>query len=124
IHYSDIVRHFRNDAEVVGDHHERHAEIRLKLTNEIQDLRLCRHIQRRGWLVSDQHLRVADERHRDHGALAHTTRELEGITIHHSVWPRDTHHSQGFDSSIVRLFLRNLEVREHGFADLISYGVD
>ena len=43
---------------------------------QVEDLRLDRHVERRRRLVGDQELRLARERHRDHRALAHAAREL------------------------------------------------
>ena len=42
----------------------------------LEDLGLDRDVECRGRLVGDQHLGVVGDRHRDHHALAHATREL------------------------------------------------
>ena len=51
-------------------------QLALELGEQVHDLRLHRHVERRGRLVGDQHLRVQRQRHRDHDALAHAAGEL------------------------------------------------
>ena len=48
---------------------------------QVEDLRLDRHVERRRRLVGDQELRLARERHRDHRALAHAARELVRVVL-------------------------------------------
>ena len=59
-----------NDAEIVRDEHDRHAEPFLEIGKEFEDLGLHRHVERRRRLVGDQHVRIVGERHRDHHPLA------------------------------------------------------
>ena len=49
------------------------------LPHQREDLRLDRHVERRGRLVGDQQRRLAGHRQRDHHALAHAARELVRI---------------------------------------------
>ena len=53
----------------------------LQLLDQLEDLRLHRHVERGRRLVGDQQLRVADQRHRDHRALAHTAGELVRVVV-------------------------------------------
>ena len=69
------------DAEVVGDHDDRAAEVLLQLRHQVQDLRLRRHVERRRRLVGDQQVGIADQRHRDHHALAHAAGELVRVVV-------------------------------------------
>jgi hypothetical protein len=55
----------------VGDHEDRHAEPPLQVAQEVEDLGLDGHVERRGRLVGDEELRIAGQRHGDHDALAH-----------------------------------------------------
>ena len=48
-----------DDAEIVGDQHDRRAELLLELEHQVEDLRLDGDVERRGRLVGDQHLRIA-----------------------------------------------------------------
>ena len=61
--------------------HDRRAELVLELADQLEDLRLDRHVERRRRLVGDQEVGVARERHRDHHALAHAARELVRIVV-------------------------------------------
>ncbi|MEI2612901.1 MAG: hypothetical protein V9G20_30025 [Candidatus Promineifilaceae bacterium] len=54
----------------------RHAVLGLQLHQQIEDLLLDGHVERRGRLVGDQQLRVAGDRHGDHHALALAARHL------------------------------------------------
>ena len=48
---------------------------------QVQDLRLRGHVERRGRLVGDQDARIAGERHGDHHPLAQAAGELERILV-------------------------------------------
>ena len=48
-------------------------------SQQLDDLRLHRHVERRGRLVGDQDLRRGDQRQRERDALAHAARELVRI---------------------------------------------
>ena len=54
---------------------------RDQLVEDAQHLRLHRHVERRGRLVGDQQLRLGDQHHRDHHALAHAARDLVRIEL-------------------------------------------
>ena len=54
LHHADPVGELAHDAEVVGDEQHRHAEPRLRVLEQLQDLRLHRHVERGGRLVGDQ----------------------------------------------------------------------
>ena len=51
-------------------------EVAPQLLEQLEDLGLRHHVERRRRLVADDQLRVAGERERDHHALAHAAREL------------------------------------------------
>ena len=76
VHHVDALAHAGDDAEVVRDHDQRRVLLGDELTQQVEDLRLDRHVERGRRLVGDQELRLAGERHRDHRALAHAAREL------------------------------------------------
>jgi hypothetical protein len=56
----------------VGDEHDGHVAAALQVTDQLEDLRLRRDIERRRWFVGDEHGRLERQRHGDHGALALT----------------------------------------------------
>ena len=49
--------------------------------SSVEDLRLDRHVERRGGLVGDQQRRAADQRQRDHHALAHAAGKLVRVLV-------------------------------------------
>ena len=58
IHDRDFVGDFRDDAEIVRDEQERHPRLALEIADEVEDLRLDGHVERRRGLVGDQQLRA------------------------------------------------------------------
>ena len=75
-HHHHAVSDFGNDAHVMGNEHQRHADLGLELPDEVEDLGLYRDVKCGRRLVGDQQTRMAGESHRDHHALAHTSRQL------------------------------------------------
>ena len=71
VHHVHALAHAGNDAEIVGDQDQRRILLRDQLAQEIEDLRLNRHVERGRRLVGDHELRLAGQRHRDHRALPH-----------------------------------------------------
>ena len=65
----------------MGDEDERRAALGREPLEELEDLRLDRHVEGRRRLVGDQQLRLQRERHRDHHALAHAARELMRVGV-------------------------------------------
>ena len=59
IHHDHALRGLGDDAHRVGDQHDRHAEARLHLAEQVEDLRLDGDVERGRRLVGDQQLRVA-----------------------------------------------------------------
>src|SRR3990172_5636059 len=64
-----------HDAQVVRDPDHGHTQLGAQPLDQLDDLRLDRHVQRRRRLVGDQHLWVAGQGDGDHHALAHAARE-------------------------------------------------
>ena len=59
------------------------------VAQQVEDLRLDRHVERGRRLVGDEQLRLARERHRDHRALAHAAGELVRIVLQPRLRVRD-----------------------------------
>ena len=78
-HDADALRHPPHDAEIVGDEQHRHPGLLLEIAEQLEDLRLHRHVERRGRLVGDEEVGLVGERHRDHHALALAAGKLVGI---------------------------------------------
>ena len=70
IHHDDFLGDVGDDAEVMGDQQHGHAELALQFDDQLQDLRLDRHIEGGRRLVGDQQCRAAHQRHRDHRSLS------------------------------------------------------
>ena len=70
---------------------------RCRRLEQLEDLRLNGDVERGGRLVGDEDLRMADEGHRDHDALAHPARELVRVVINAVVRLGDAHLAQQLD---------------------------
>ena len=81
IHHQHAVAEAGNDAKVVRDEDDRHAEFMLQAPDELKNLRLHGHVERRGGLVGDQQLRPRDEGRGNHHALAHAAGEFVRIVM-------------------------------------------
>ena len=67
------------------------------------DLRLDDHVERRRRLVRDDHLRLEDQRQRDHDALAHAARELVRVLAEAGGW--DAHAGERLERADSHLVL-------------------
>ena len=76
VHHRDPVGDVADHAEVVRDEQIRQAELVLKLLEQVDDLRLHGHVERRHRLVGDDQLRVQRQRPGDADALALPAGEL------------------------------------------------
>ena len=101
VHHGHAVGHLGDHAQVVGDHQDRHAEVGLELLQQLQDLGLDRHVERRRRLVGDQQARIAGQRHRDHRPLAHAAGELVRILVEALLRIADADRSQHLDGALV-----------------------
>jgi len=70
LHHADTVGDAAHDAKIMGDEEKAQVFTRLQLGQQIEDLRLNRHIQRGGRLVRNQQLRPVGQCHGDHHPLA------------------------------------------------------
>ena len=123
IHHDHFVGDIGHHAEVVGDHEDRHAELFLQVLHQLEDLRLDRHIERRGRLVGDQERGPAHQGHGDHGALAQPARKLERVCLECFRGIRKADQAQHFLGYAVGLALFLGEMQPKGFADLIAHRV-
>ncbi len=91
VHDEHIVGDLGDHAHVVGDEQHRHAIGLLQPGNEVEDFSLCGHVECGCRLVGDQKLRLAGERHGNHGALTHAARILKSVTVDRLFWRGDFH---------------------------------
>ncbi|MDT4885592.1 hypothetical protein FQZ97_1218410 [compost metagenome] len=78
-HDIDTVGKAPDNAEVMSDEDDRHAELALQFGKQHQDLRLDGDVKRGSRLVGDQDVGVVGKRHGDHHALALAARQLVRI---------------------------------------------
>ncbi len=70
----DPIGHLGDHPQVMGDQHERHSGVSLQRPQQVEDLRLDRHVERRRRFVGNQQFRPAGNRHGNHDPLAHAAR--------------------------------------------------
>ena len=63
VHDSETVGHSSHDPEVVGDEDQRHVALGLLALQQLEQLRLDRHVERGRRLVGDHDLGVCGEGH-------------------------------------------------------------
>jgi hypothetical protein len=124
VHDSHAVGNLSYNAEVVGDKKKRHAEISLQLTEEREQIRLGRHVQRRRWLIGDQQARAAHESHGDNRSLPHAARKFERIAVEPVSGAGDADAAQHVDSASRGLLRGNRLVDAERLDDLAPDGVD
>ena len=100
VHDDDLVGDVGDDAEIVRDQDHRRVELVLQAADQLDDLRLDRHVERGRRLVGDQHVRVAGERHRDHRPLAHAARELVRVVVDARLGVRDADLREQLDGAL------------------------
>ncbi len=81
VHHRDPVGDVADDAEVVGDEDVGEVELVLEVVEQVDDLRLDRHVERRNRLVGDDQLWAQRERTGDADPLALSARELMRIAV-------------------------------------------
>jgi hypothetical protein len=122
IHHQDGVRQLGDHAQVVGDDDDRGVELVLQIADQVEDLRLDGHVERGGRLVGDQQLRVADQRHGDHGALPHPAGELVRVVVDPALGLRDADPAQHVDRPLAGHLLRDVVVHPVRLDDLGADG--
>ena len=81
VHHSHMAADLRHDAQVVGDHQYCGVAGFHHFSQQLQNLRLQRDIQRRRRFVRDQQPRTPHQCHRDQHALTHAAGELVRVVI-------------------------------------------
>ena len=73
------------------------AELALHVAQQVEDLRLHRHVQRRRRLVGNDERRPAGQRDGDHHALPHAARQLVRVVVDALLGIGDAHRAQQLD---------------------------
>ena len=118
VHDHDLVGQVGDDAQVVGDQHERGAELALEPDQELEDLGLDGRVQGRGRLVGDDQRRVQGQRHRDHHALAHPAGELVRVVVQALGGPGNADHAEQLDGPAAGRRAADRAVRAHRLGEL------
>ena len=79
VHHGHAIGMTGDDAEVVRDEQQREMKLLLHLLQQVENLRLNRHVERGRRFVGDEQQRLAGERDGDEHALAHASRQLMRI---------------------------------------------
>jgi len=82
IHYGDAAADVLDYRQIVRDEQISEAEFLLQVLEQIDDLRLDRHVERRDGFVAHDQLRLDRERARDPDALALAAGEFVRIAAH------------------------------------------
>ena len=123
-HYIDVLREGTHDREVVGDHDHRHAVAGLEILDELQDLGLNRHVQRRRRFVGDEQIGAVGKRHGDHHALALAAGQLVRIGPEPRLRFGDLHLLQQGRRSLRCLPAAYPVVQMEDLADLLAHRID
>ena len=94
IHHRHPLRDFGHHRQVMGDHDQGHALRLLQADQQVHDLGLNGHVQRRGGFIGNQQLGVAGNGNGNHHALAHAPRKLVRVVVQPAFGPRYLHHLQ------------------------------
>ena len=81
IHDDHPMGEFGDNAEIVGDQHDRRAGALAQVAQQVENLRLNGDVERRRGLVGDQDLGIAGQRHGDHDALPHAAGKLMRVFV-------------------------------------------
>ena len=119
LHDANAVGKLAHDAEVVGDEQHRHAEPRLRVLEQFQDLRLHGDVERGGRFVGDQEVRLVRQRHGDHHALALAAGELVRIARQAAFGVGDADLAEQFDDARPRLIARKTLMDQQYFPYLL-----
>ena len=113
-HDLNLVRRFTHRVGVM----ERGVAFGNERAQQVEDLRLDRHVERGRRLVRDQQLRLAGQRHRDHHALPHSTGELVRVVTRAPLRFRDADLLEQLDDAPFRLLPVEIEMRIDRLANL------
>ena len=115
VHHRDALADVLDDAQVVGDEEQSQPELVLKLEEEVQDLRLDRHVERGDGLVRDDQAGIEGKRARDADALALAAGERVRIAPH--VFRPQAHEAKQLDDAVGPFLGVADAVDEQGLAD-------
>ena len=124
VHHEHPVGDLGDHAEVVGDDDDGEVALAIEPVDQLQDLGLDRHVERRGRLVGDQHVGFERQRHGDHDALPHTAGELVRVEPCSPVGVGDADRPQQLDRLGLGFLLGDVAVRADHLGDLVADAID
>ena len=122
VHDGNLITGFRNNAQIVRYEDHGHLIFADQAADDLQHLCLNGHVKSRGGLVRDQDLGVAEQGHRDDGALLHAAGELVRVVVDAVSCHADSlqHLSCHFHGRL----LAQLLVLDHDLRQLLADGHD
>ena len=120
IHDDDVVCQLRHHTQVMADELDGHTDAVLQLQHQLQNLGLYGHVQRCCGFVSNQQAGPAGQRHSNHCALAHATRQLVRVSIGARACRRNTHLIEHLNRPLLRCAFVQSLVQQQGLADLLT----
>ena len=110
--------------EIMGDHQHSHAQFRLQVLYQLENLCLNGDVERRGRLIGDQQSRPADQRHGDHGALPQAPGQFERIDIKSLFGIREADAAEHRHHQLPRLLGADIAMQAQGLTNLVADGVE
>ena len=121
VHHHGAVGNARHYAQIVGDVHDRHAQLVSQFAHQLQDLCLDGHVQRGGGLVGNQHLGVAGQGDGNHHALAHAPGKLVRIVLEAALGIGDAHQLQQLLGALAGSRLVHVHMLAQRLHDLVAH---
>ena len=118
----DTVAEGSHNPQVVGNHDDRGSVFPGQPSDQLQDLRLYRDIQRRGRFVSNQQLRLAGQGRGDDDTLSLAAGELIGILPHAPLGIGDAYPVQHLDTALPCFLPAALSMGRQALRQLCSDG--
>src|SRR5215510_11209028 len=118
VHDGHPVAHLRDDPEVVRHEDQGHAGLALDVLQEVQVLRLDRHVEVGRGLVGDDQARAAGQRDGADDALPHAAAHLMRILAHAPLGRRDPHGAEQALHALAQRAAAQVLMEERGLRHL------
>ena len=120
IHHGDLVGVSRDHTQVVRDQQHSQAPLTTQGAQQVEQLRLHRHVEGAGRLVGDEDVGVARQRDRDRHPLPQPTGQLVRERTHSPFGVGDPDCTQQLDRPRARLGTRRTEMDVHRLGELTT----
>ena len=122
VHDDDLVHHAGDDAQVMGDPDDGHAELLFQAQHQVNDLGLDGDVESGGGFVGDEQGGVARQGHGNADALPLAAGELVGIVLQAIDRVGDADQRQQLGRAGVGLLLPHAQVHHQRFGQLHPHG--